>query len=310
MVINVENGIIGYWDKVWPWLIEHGVKIFFIALAALIIHKILIRFVTRMIRAAVIQGENHSKVEERMRENTLIRVFNWIINIVIYLVAGLMILQELGIPIGPLLTSAGIVGVAVGFGSQYLVKDIITGFFLIFENQYRIGDEVDFNGTRGIVEDITLRVTTLRDLNGTVHTVPHGDITRVSNYSKSFAKVNFDIGVSYSADIDHVIRVINRVGEELATDPAWKDMIIKTPYFLRINDLGDSAVVFKIMGETKPLMQYAVTGELRKRLKKEFDKEGYRDSFPTGYCSSRLTVIINCTVQPFYVQSTKKWAIL
>ncbi len=280
MVTNVENGIIGFWDKIWPWLIDHGVKIFFIALAAYIIHKILIRFLTRMIKTAVVSVENSSHGEEKMRENTLIRVFNWIINIVVYLVAGLMILQELGIPIGPLLTSAGIVGVAIGFGSQYLVKDIITGFFLIFENQYRIGDEVDFNGTRGIVEDITLRVTTLRDPNGTVHIVPHGDITRVSNYSKSFAKVNFDISVSYSADIDHVIRVINRVGEELAADPEWKEMIIKAPYFLRINDLGDSSVVFKILGETQPLTQYAVTGELRKRLKKEFDKEGIEIPFP------------------------------
>lgn len=280
MVTNVETELMGLWDKVWPWLLDHGVKIFFIALAAFVIHKILIRFVTRMIKAAVIPNEKSSDAEEKMRENTLIRVFNWIINIVVYLVAGLMILQEMGVPIGPLLTSAGIVGVAVGFGSQYLVKDIITGFFLIFENQYRIGDEVEFNGTRGIVEDITLRVTSLRDFNGTVHTVPHGDITRVSNYSKSFAKINFNIGVSYSADIDHVINVITRVCNGLAADPEWQDMIIKAPYFLRVNALGDSSVEFKIVGETKPQMQYAVTGELRKRLKKEFDKEGIEIPFP------------------------------
>ena len=280
MVTNVETELMGLWDKVWPWLLDHGVKIFLIALAAFVIHKILIRFVTRMIRAAVVPHEKSSEAEEKMRENTLIRVFNWIINIVVYLVAGLMILQEMGVPIGPLLTSAGIVGVAVGFGSQYLVKDIITGFFLIFENQYRIGDEVEFNGTRGIVEDITLRVTSLRDFNGTVHTVPHGDITRVSNYSKSFAKINFNIGVSYSADIDHVINVITRVCNGLAADPEWQDMIIKAPYFLRVNALGDSSVEFKIVGETKPQMQYAVTGELRKRLKKEFDKEGIEIPFP------------------------------
>jgi small conductance mechanosensitive channel len=280
MITNVETELMGLWDKVWPWLLDHGVKIFFIALAAFVIHKILIRFVTRMIKAAVIPNEKSSDAEEKMRENTLIRVFNWIINIVVYLVAGLMILQEMGVPIGPLLTSAGIVGVAVGFGSQYLVKDIITGFFLIFENQYRIGDEVEFNGTRGIVEDITLRVTSLRDFNGTVHTVPHGDITRVSNYSKSFAKINFNIGVSYSADIDHVINVITRVCNGLAADPEWGEMIIKTPYFLRVNALGDSSVEYKIVGETKPLMQYAVTGELRKRLKKEFDKEGIEIPFP------------------------------
>ena len=174
----------------------------------------------------------------------------------------------------------GYCGCRRGFGSQYLVRDIITGFFLIFENHYRIGDEVEFNGTRGIVEDITLRVTTLRDINGTVHTVPHGDITRVSNYSKSYAKVNLDVRVPYSADVEHVIGVINRVGEKLASDPEWEDKILKKPQFLRINDLGDSSVIFKIIGETKPLMQHAVTGELRKRLKKEFDKEGIEMPFP------------------------------
>jgi small conductance mechanosensitive channel len=280
MVANIETGIIGLWDKIWPWLLDHGVKIFLIALAAFAIQRVLIRFTTRVIRAAVVPKEDSSEMEEKMRENTLIRVFKWIINIVVYLIAGLMILQELGVPIGPLLTGAGIVGVAVGFGSQYLVRDIITGFFLIFENHYRIGDEVEFNGTRGIVEDITLRVTTLRDINGTVHTVPHGDITRVSNYSKSYAKVNLDVRVPYSADVEHVIGVINRVGEKLASDPEWEDKILKKPQFLRINDLGDSSVIFKIIGETKPLMQHAVTGELRKRLKKEFDKEGIEMPFP------------------------------
>jgi len=280
MEIAVERDLADLWDKVWPWLLDHGVKILFIALGSYILKKLLIRFTTRIVRAAVTPDSGATPAEEVMRENTLIRVFTWLINIMVYVVMGLMILQEIGIPTGPLLTSAGIVGVAIGFGSQYLVKDLITGFFMIFENQYRIGDEVDFNGTRGTVEDITLRVTTLRDANGTVHTVPHGDITRVSNFSKSYAYINLNIGVSYDADIEKVIKVINAVGVKLANEPEWREKITKTPYFLRINELADSSVIYKITGETLPKSQYEVAGELRKRLKQEFDKEGIEIPFP------------------------------
>lgn len=277
---KIEKGFSDLWSKVWPWLLDHGVKIVSIVLVAYIIDKLLKRFIRRVVRVAVVADENSAEGEEERREDTLIRVFSWVVNVVVYLIATLMILQEFGIPIGPLLTGAGIVGVAVGFGSQYLVKDIITGFFLILENQYRIGDEVDFGGTRGIVEDITLRVTTLRDLDGTVHSVPHGDIMRVSNFSKSFARINFDIGVSYSADIDKVIDIVNKIGAELAAEPEWSDKIISAPKFLRVNDLGDSSVVVKIVGETKPKLQYEVTGELRKRIKVAFDKEGIEIPFP------------------------------
>ena len=120
----------------------------------------------------------------------------------------------------------------------------------------------------------------MRDANGTVHTVPHGDITRVSNFSKSYAYINLNIGVSYDADIEKVIKVINAVGEKLANDPAWREKITKTPYFLRINELADSSVIYKITGETLPKSQYEVAGELRKRLKQEFDKEGIEIPFP------------------------------
>lgn len=278
--MDVQKEIIGLWDKMLPWLLDHGIKIVFIALISYILVKVLVKIITRVVKAAVVAHEGAAPGEEESREKTLIRIFAWVIRIVFYLMAAIMIIQELGVNIGPLLASAGIVGVAVGFGSQYLVKDLITGLFMIFENQYRIGDEVDFTGTRGVVEDITLRTTTLRDVNGTVHTVPHGDITRVSNFSKSFARVNLDIGISYNADIDQVITIVNSVGEELSREPGWIEKITKAPYFLRVNDLGDSSVVIKIAGETQPKMQYEVTGELRKRLKQEFDKAGIEIPFP------------------------------
>ena len=192
----------------------------------------------------------------------------------------LIILTELGIKIAPILAGAGIVGVAVGFGAQYLIKDLISGLFIIIENQYRVGDVVNFDGIGGLVEDITLRMTTLRDLDGTVHHVPHGNIKSVSNLSKEYARINLNIGISYSSNLEHVITVINKTGNELAEDPAWKDAIIKAPQFLRIDDFADSAIIIKILGETKPIQQWEVTGELRKRIKIAFDTEGIEIPFP------------------------------
>jgi small-conductance mechanosensitive channel len=191
-----------------------------------------------------------------------------------------MILQEAGIKIGPILAGAGIVGLAFGFGGQYLIKDIITGLFIILENQYRIGDVINVDTIGGLVEDISLRKTILRDLDGTVHHIPHGEIKTVSNLSKGYARVNLDIGVSYSSDLEHVIKVINRTGKELAEDPLFKDLIIKPPQFLRVDDFADSAVIVKILGDTNPLKQWEVTGELRKRIKIAFDKEGIEIPFP------------------------------
>jgi small conductance mechanosensitive channel len=191
-----------------------------------------------------------------------------------------MILQEIGIPIGPLLAGAGIIGIAVGFGGQYLIKDLISGFFIFMENQYRIGDVVSFNDTSGLVEDITLRITTLRDMDGTVHHIPHGEITKVSNMSKYFARVNLNIGISYNSDIEHVIRVVNQIGLEMSEDPIWKEAIINPPQFLRIDNFADSSIIIKIVGDTQPLKQWDVTGELRKRIKITFDKEKIEIPFP------------------------------
>ncbi|HOB83218.1 MAG TPA: mechanosensitive ion channel family protein [Bacteroidales bacterium] len=267
-------------ESILPWLLDHGLKIVFIAVAAWLLNKILSRIIIRTVRVAIVANENMSKEGEKKREDTLIRIFNGALRIVILILAILMILQELGLKIGPLIAGAGIVGLAVGFGGQYLIRDIISGLFLILENQYRIGDSIDINGVSGLVEDISLRKTTLRDINGTVHHIPHGEIKLVSNLSKNYARVNLDIGISYNTDLDHAISVINRTGKELAEDPAFSDSIISPPQFLRVNDFADSAVILKILGDTKPLKQWEVTGEMRKRLKIAFDREGIEIPFP------------------------------
>jgi len=263
-----------------PWFFDHSIKIVAIIIIAYLIRKFVGIFIKKIIRKIIVSDHFLTKEAEIKREDTLISIFNVSLGILIWLLAFLMILQEIGIAIGPLLAAAGIAGLAFGFGGQYLIRDLISGLFIIMENQYRIGDVVCFDGTCGLVEDISMRMTTLRDLDGTVHHVPHGEIKKVSNLSKQFARVNLNMGIAYNSNLEQVISVVNKVGHELANDPAWKEFILKPPQFLRINDFGDSAIVIKILGDTKPLKQWDVTGELRKRLKIAFDQEGIEIPFP------------------------------
>ena len=267
-------------EEIVPWLLDHGLKIIIIAISAWLLNKITARVIIKAVRIAVVPEDNMSEEAEKKREDTLIRIFTGATRILLLLIAILMILQEIGLEIGPILAGAGIVGLALGFGGQYLIRDIITGLFIILENQYRIGDVVNIDTTGGLVEDISLRKTTLRDLNGTVHHIPHGEIKRVSNLSKKYARVNLDVGISYSSDLEQVIKVINKTGNELAEDPRLKDVIISPPQFLRVDDFADSAIIVKILGDTKPLKQWEVTGELRKRIKIAFDEEGIEIPFP------------------------------
>ena len=267
-------------DGIVPWLITHGIKIILIAVAAWLLNIISSKIIRKAVRIAVVPDRNMSEESDKKREDTLIRIFTGATRIVLIVFAVLMILQEAGLKIAPILAGAGIAGLAIGFGGQYLIKDIITGLFIILENQYRIGDIVKIDGTGGLVQDISMRKTTLRDIDGIVHHMPHGSITLVSNLSKDWARVHLDMGVAYDTDLEHLIEVINRTGNELAEDPAYKDSIISPPKFLRVNEFADSAIIVKILGETKPLKQWEVTGEFRKRLKIAFDKEGIEIPFP------------------------------
>ena len=263
-----------------PWLTDQGLTIVVIIAGAFFIKWLTRKFIDRVVRRAVPGSGYLSKQAEEKRENTLIQLFTGLINVLVWIFAVLMILGEFGIDIGPLIAGAGIAGVALGFGAQYLVRDLISGFFIVFENQYRVGDVVCFGNTCGEVETITLRTTILRDLDGTVHYMPNGEIKQTSNMSKGFSRINLNVGISYATDVDEAAQIINRVGEIFAADEDWKDVVISPPKFLRIEDLGDSAVVIKVLGEVKPLQQWAATGELRKRIKKAFDEAGIDIPFP------------------------------
>lgn len=276
----MEEQIITWWSGILDWALNHGIKIIFITIAAIVLEVIAKRSIQRIVKAATASEKFVTEDAEIKRMNTLVRIFSWAINTIIVVIAFMMIVQEFGVEIGPILASAGIVGVAIGFGGQYLVRDLISGFFIIFENQYRIGDVIKIEGIGGVVEDISLRITTLRDMDGTVHYIPHGEIKKVSNQSKNFAKVNLNVGISYETNIDHVKAVINRIGNELAQDPGWKESINQAPQFLRVDNLDGSCISIKITGETKPLRQWDVTGELRKRIVETFEKEGIEISYP------------------------------
>jgi len=266
---------------IYDWLTGHGLMVFLIIIGAITVNHFAGVVIESFIRKIVPPTKHeYSTNAERKREDTLIRIVNGTLRILVWIMSGLMVLSEIGINIGPLIAAAGVAGLAFGFGGQYLIKDLISGFFIILENQYRIGDVVCFEDNCGSVEDISLRATILRDLDGVVHYIPHGSIARVSNLSKEFARVNINLSISYNENLEKVIRVINKTGNSLAEDPVWKDKILKPIQFLRVNDFADSSVVVKVLGETIALEQWAVAGEFRKRIKIAFDKSGIEIPFP------------------------------
>lgn len=274
--MNLQN----IFEIIKDWVFGSGSQIVLLLVIGFIIYKFIRPVITKVVRKAVARDPNLSEEEEERREDTLIAIISGTIKVATIIFVSLMVLSEFGIDIGPLIAGAGVVGLALGFGGQYLVKDIINGLFIILENQYRVGDVVKIADIAGLVEDISLRVTILRDIEGTVHHIPHGDVTTVSNMAKGFARVHLNIGVSYNEDMDKVKEIVNAVGSELAEDPEYKDNIIDTPKYVRIDSFDDSSISIKILGETKPLMQWEIAGELRSRLKKAFDKEGIEIPFP------------------------------
>lgn len=263
------------------WLTLHGLKLLVIIIIAWVLLKFLNRILDKFIRKAVLKSSYTTEIEEKKREDTLIKISHGFFGIMIWVTVIISILAEFGVPVGALITGAGILGVAVGFGSQSLVKDVITGLFIIAENQYRIGDYVCIGSYCGTVEDMTLRITKLREINGTIHYIPNSEIKVASNKSKDFSKVDFKIGVGYNTDIDKLEGIINSVGTKLAEDPKFSDDILEAPHFLRIDDFGDSSIVIHIIGKVLPKKQYNITGEMRRRLKTIFEEHGIEIPYPT-----------------------------
>jgi small conductance mechanosensitive channel len=199
---------------------------------------------------------------------------------VIGFIAVLMILGELGIQLAPLLATAGIGAVALGFGAQSLVKDVISGFFIILENQYRIGDAIDVAGVSGLVESVGLRKTVLRDLEGRVHTVPNGEIKVVTNLSKEWSRAVVDIGISHRENIDQIITLLSEIGKELADEEPYKSAILEPMQILGVEQIKESEIIIRMIVKTVPLKQWEVSRELRRRIKNRFDEKGIQIPFP------------------------------
>ena len=267
----------------YTWILVHGIKIICIIFIAFLVVKISQKVIRKTIREAI-KTEKGAKdnIAEKKREDTLIRIFNSILSIIIWAAAFLIILPEFGINIGPILAGAGVLGVALGFGAQYVVRDFLAGLFIIIENQYRVGDVVCLDDVCGGVEDITLRKTVLRDLDGALHHIPNGSFKKASNLTKGYSRAHMNISVSYKEDIDKVINLINEVGKNMANDSLWKDDILKPIQVLGSgpNDFGINGMEIKVLGETKPSKQWDILKEFRKRLKIAFDKKGIEIPFP------------------------------
>jgi small-conductance mechanosensitive channel len=264
------------------WFIDHGIRILFIIVFSTLLYLALRKAIPHAMQITMGKGKWTSKTKEEQfkRTKTLSKVFVVTGGILIMVIALFMILSELGVNIGPLIAGFGIVGVAVGFGAQYLIRDLIAGLFIIMENQYNVGDVVRISNISGIVEEINMRRTVMRDLDGIVHFIPNGESGVISNFTKEWSRVNMNISVSYGTDLDHAIAVINRICKEMAEEPDWKEIFITTPQVLRVDNLGDSGIDIKILGDTKPITQWAAMGEIRKRLKKAFDESGIEIPWP------------------------------
>lgn len=262
------------------WFLAHGTRILVVLAIGAVLFIPLRRVLNPIVRHTIVRTKGESIKGVQKRTDTLVGVLTGAGRTIIVLIVLLMVLSEIDIDIGPVLAGLGIVGIAVGFGAQYLIRDLIAGIFIILENQYRVGDVAQIANAWGIVEEITMRKTVLRDLDGAVHHIPNGEIRVASNYTRHFARVNLNVSVAYGTNLDHAIKVINRVGRELAEDEAWSDRIIKTPEVLRVDKFGDSGIEIKILGDVKPMEQWAVMGELRLRLKKAFDAENIEIPWP------------------------------
>jgi small-conductance mechanosensitive channel len=269
------------WDRWSETIWTHGLRIILVLVAVYVGLRLLRRAVDPVVRAAVAQQmEGQPEVEIEKRTETLTHVVYrtaWVVGLAIAL---LTILPEVGVNIGPLLAGAGIAGLAVGFGAQSLVKDAINGLFILVENQYAKGDVVNIAGVGGLVEDVNLRRTVLRDLDGAVHSIPNSEVAKSSNLTRGWSRVNMNVGVAYGEDLDRVMAVIDRVGQELAEDPDFGSLVLTPPRALRVDAFGDSGIEIKILGETQPIRQWDVMGEMRKRLKRAFDDEGIEIPFP------------------------------
>ena len=250
-----------------------------IAWAAMaMVQNVLKRLERRLLKKSL--NGDEPPTESAKRAETLVLLVRQGVRIALWLTVTLVVLREIGLDIAPILASAGVIGLAIGFGAQNLVRDFISGFFFILENQVRVGDVAVINGTGGLVEQINFRTIVLRDLSGVVHVFPNGTVNSLSNLTREWSAYVFDIGVAYKENTDRVIDIMHAVGTELFEDEAFGVFMLEEPEIFGVDRLADSAVIIKGRIRTKPIKQWQVGREYLRRIKAAFDREGIEIPFP------------------------------
>lgn len=288
-------------EKLTPLLLSTGaaaLRIGLILIAGYVGARLLRLGLGRLESALITAGERTEAVPgaAKKRVTTLVGLLRTIAIVGLWAVVVIITLEQIGLNITPILAGAGIIGLAVGFGAQNLVRDLISGFFMVLEDQVRVGDVAIVNGTGGLVEAISFRTIVLRDLSGVVHIFPNGTINTLSNMTKVWSGYVMDVGVAYKEDTDHVVEVMRRVGDELRQDPDLGPKILEPIEIFGVDDFADSAVVIKARLKTHPIQQWGVGREYRRRLKKAFDAEGIEIPFP------HRSIYVGEATKPFQVQ--------
>jgi small conductance mechanosensitive channel len=264
-------------DRLVDWLLTSGVRIAVVTTVMVALLMLLRRVAERAERAVLAHGGDAGSAA---RARTLAQVIRDASRTVVWVVGGLTILAEVGLDLGPLLAAAGIGGLAIGFGAQSLVKDLITGAFLLFDDRVRVGDSVEVAGVAGVVEEIRLRTISVRDVAGALHIVPNGRVENVKNMTRDFANAIVDVEVGYGEDTDEVAAILEEVGTALAAEPAFAGRLRGRIEVLGVEALGQNGVTVRCMVQTLPGQQWAVAREIRRRAKKAFDARGIELPFP------------------------------
>lgn len=247
-----------------------------------------VKHIARRIEKAVDDGDDSHLSEREQRGQTISQLLRSVGQVLLIALATLLTLNVF-IDIKPLLGTVGILGLAVSFGAQSLVKDVISGFFYLIEGQFAVGDVIEIAGKSGVVERMTLRVVMLRDTNGALHMIPNGQIATVSNLTRGWSRAVVDVGVAYGTEVDKALEIFGHEAEELAADPGWKDVLDGPPEVVGVTDLGDSQVTIRTLFRTLPGKQWGVGREFRRRIKNRLDHEGIEIPFPQRMMHIRVS---------------------
>jgi small-conductance mechanosensitive channel len=283
---------------------DNGLRILVILVVALLALRISTALIHGVVKALLDReategtAQELSAVEVKKRMDTLDELGGRVIRFFVLVIAGIMILSALDLDIGPAIAGLGVVGIAVGFGAQSLVRDYLNGSLILIENQYSKGDVVSIAGVSGAVEDFSLRRTTLRDLDGVVHTVPNGAVIVASNRTRTWARINQNVTVAFGTDIDKAISVVDELGKQMAADPLWKRRILEPPRVERVESIDERGITLKILGTVRASEQWAAGGEFRKLLLETFARNGIRLPRPQQVFVAHPDPAVNASTEP------------